>query len=95
MRVKNMNQFHREVCKRDNYICQGCKTNFNYPKYFDENTGMNNYVCGHHKLTQGSRIDLQLETDNGVCLCKECHGMVHSGELRLGKESNVGTTTFF
>ena len=78
MIVKNIKEFHKEVCKRDGYICQRCWRDYNFDCYFLED-GRNAYVCGHHLKTQKARPELKLETDNGQCVCKICHNEKHHG----------------
>lgn len=88
MIVKNDDQFQREVCKRDGYICQICKNDFSYDYYFDER-GINQYTVAHHIKTKKARPDLRLETDNGICLCnfppENCHTELHKGNKNLDK----------
>jgi len=86
MLAKNLKEFHRLVCERDGYICQVCKKSFNFPHYFDEN-GINQYVCGHHIETQGARIDLKLEVDNGRCVDFDCHEKLHRGQVHLSTDT--------
>jgi len=76
MKAKNLKEFHRIVCERDNYTCHVCKKCFNYDAYFDIN-GVNQYVCGHHVKTQGAHPEERFETDNGRCTCAECHNKIH------------------
>lgn len=85
MRVKNLKDFHRVVCERDHYICQGCGKDYSDEYYFqeDNNGRVNQFVCGHHILTRGSHPELRFETDIGVCLDVGCHLKVHNGELKL------------
>jgi len=80
MIVKNMKEFHRTVCEREDYTCQVCEKSFNYPCYFKDN-GRNLYVCGHHKKSQKAYPELKLETDNGKCICFECHLETHNGNI--------------
>ena len=76
MIVKNDREFQDKVCERDGYICQHCKKTFNYSAYFDGER--NQYVAAHHLKKKRARPDLRFETDNGICLCKECHLKAHS-----------------
>ena len=81
MKVKNLKEFHKEVCKRDNYTCQVCGTYYGYGYCFQGD--VNSYVCGHHRKSQASAPELRLETDNGVCIDYDCHHKVHNGEIKL------------
>lgn len=70
MKVKNMKEWHAIVCKNEK--CEVC--------------GMElppNMLTGHHKKTRGSRPDLKLETNNGVCVCQQCHYKIHNGTIKL------------
>ena len=79
MLVKNPKEWARVVCERDNYVCQICKHDYNYPIYFLN--GVNQYVCGHHCKTKGSHPELKLETDNGLTVCSICHEAIHKGKI--------------
>lgn len=72
-----MIEWHKEVCKRDNYICQICKVSYNYPCFFNDNN-INTMVCGHHIKSKGSSPELVLETDNGICIDFNCHTKEHN-----------------
>ena len=80
MKATSQKEWHALVCERDWYRCQKCKKSFNYPCYFDDK-GINQYVCGHHIKTKGSRPDLKLEVDNGVTICDACHKLEHYCKL--------------
>lgn len=69
--AKEMKKWHDIVCsraaKRDYdgytmYQCFHCK--FIFPR---------DMVCGDHIQTRGSRPDLKLDPDNGVCSCMDCN----------------------
>lgn len=78
MKAQNQKHWHKTVCERDKFICQKCKKSFAYWTYFDE-LGTNQWVCGHHKKTKGAHPEEKLETDNGECVCLECHNKLHNG----------------
>lgn len=78
MEIKNLKEWHEAVCQRDGYVCRGCKKDFSFEHYFDEN-GVNQYVCGHHIKTQKGSPELKLSVLNGVCVCFECHTKIHKG----------------
>lgn len=81
MEVKNDKEFHKEVCKRDNYKCQRCGRDFNFPIFFEGD--LNQVVCGHHIKTKKAFPELRYETDNGMCVCdypdEFCHTKIHKG----------------
>jgi|GEM_PF-4335198 len=83
-----MPEFHRVVCERVGYVCQGCGKDFGADCYFDEN-GVNQYVCAHHFYTKKARPDLKLETSIGICLDRNCHADVHSGKLKIELDINI------
>jgi hypothetical protein len=72
MIVKNMKEWHAEVCKGGR--CQFCG------RMFPENM-----LCGHHLKTRGAHPELKLETTNGRCTCLECHNKIHNGNINLTK----------
>jgi len=80
MKAKNDKEFHKLVCEREGYFCQGCGKDFSADYYFNER-GINQYVCGHHSRTKKSHPELRLETDNGNCTCSDCHTKRHKGLL--------------
>ena len=83
MKVNNLKEFHKVVCESEGYICRVCKMDFSYDHYFNED-GVNTNVCGHHyPHTQKARPDLAFETDNGVCLCFNCHTKAHKGLVKI------------
>ena len=75
----DLQPFHDAVCERDAYICQTCTRDFSFPKYFDDRTGRNQYVCGHHLDSQGAHPESKLDPDVGECVCFECHNLIHKG----------------
>jgi len=84
MKAKNMLEFHKLVCERESYICQGCGKDFSADYYFDDTGERNLYVFGHHNQRRRTRPDLVLETDNGICTCdseSKCHTKHHKGLL--------------
>lgn len=76
MKAKSDKDFHKLVCERDSYICYMCKKDFSYDCYFQGE--VNQYVCADHIATKGSHPELRLETDNGRCVCFDCHLIRHS-----------------
>lgn len=85
MIVKNLAEFHKIVCERDKYICQGCGKDYSDEYYFQEDNDrrVNQFVCGHHVKTRKAWPELTLETDNGICVDKGCHLKIHNGEIKL------------
>lgn len=84
-KLKKLREWHKKVCERDGYVCQLCGKDFSYSCYFNEKD-RNQFVFGHHKLTQGSRPDLKYDVGNGVCVCNQpstangnvgCHNKIH------------------
>ena len=57
------------VFERDDYICQGC---------FKRGGILN----AHHIKTYKAYPELELDINNGVTLCKDCHYSIHSGSQR-------------
>jgi len=56
------------VFKRDNYICQRCKTTHT----------TRNQIHVHHIKSFADYENLRLEESNLITLCKKCHSFVHS-----------------
>lgn len=82
-RAKNDADWHKQVCERANYVCVGCTKDFSFDHYFDIK-GVNQYVCGHHKLRKGSHPHLRLIVENGACVCSDCHTKIHAlGEIEF------------
>lgn len=82
MLAKNIKEWHKEVCK--NGRCEFCGIEF--PE---------NMLAGHHVKTKGSRPDLKLDVDNGVCVCDTptflnentgCHNLIHNKGLKYAKD---------
>lgn len=80
--MSDLKQWHRAVCSRYGYICQGCKKDFSFDHYFNED-GVNQFVCGHHIKTQKANPELVYEESNGVCVCFDCHTKIHKGLLTI------------
>lgn len=81
MNMQNLQEWHKAVCERDQYICQlqiakECKKDYSYEHYFNEK-GVNQYVCGDHLNTQGSAPEKRLVISNGKCVCSPCHALRH------------------
>jgi len=53
---------------RDNYICQDC--------------GFTGYLVAHHIKPFSLFPKLRLDINNGITLCKKCHGTKHKGIRR-------------
>ena len=56
----------REVKERDRYTCQRCGKILNGAE-----------AKAHHKLPVWFMPELEFDTDNGICLCKDCHKQIH------------------
>ncbi len=85
MIVKDLEQWHAIVCAAENFICRICKKDFSYELYFQEdgNRRVNQYVTGHHIKTQKAFPELRLNTENGCCVCKDCHTKIHKGLVEI------------
>lgn len=59
-------QWQKTVLKRDKYTCQCCG------KRYKE-------LVTHHIFPFSDYVDLRLDVDNGICLCKECHDSTVKG----------------
>jgi len=47
--------------------------------------GSTKALCGHHIVTRGSTAGYKLswfDLDNGICLCRDCHGTAHGRARR-------------
>lgn len=83
MKARTDKEWHYIVCSSADYVCQKCKHDYNFPCYFDSR-GVNQMVCGHHRKSKKAHPELRLVVENGICVCKECHTLIHSGKpLRL------------
>jgi len=67
-------RFRRDVLKRDKFTCQMCKAK-----------GKRVRLNVHHIMKWSSASSLRYDVDNGITLCKKCHGSVN------GKESHYIT----
>ena len=66
----------KEVIKRDRNTCQLC--------------GSEEKFQAHHILPKVTNPRLAYDIDNGLCVCKPCHGKLHTGEcsaVKLGEYS--------
>lgn len=68
------NEWRKKVFKRDNYTCQCCK----------DNSGGN--LRAHHYINYSENKELQLNIDNGICLCNTCHVSFHN---KYGYKNNT------
>ena len=48
-----------------------------------EMCGATNELVAHHKIPWAYSITGRLQVENGQCLCKECHKIVHNDEMWL------------
>lgn len=62
-----LNYWSKTIKKRDNYTCKNC----------DSKKKLN----AHHIKPKKYFPELALELDNGVTLCKKCHGELHGFEI--------------
>lgn len=66
--TKEYREWRKKVLERDKYICQMCER----PKS----------NIAHHKIRFRDCYDnenIAHDVNNGICLCKRCHKMVHGG----------------
>ena len=66
--TKEYTEWRKEVLERDKYTCQMC--------------GSPNSNIVHHKIRFRDCYDNENvvhDVNNGICLCKRCHKMVHGG----------------
>ena len=57
----------KNIYKRDNYTCQICGL-----KHSKKNP-----INAHHIESYNSNLDLRINIDNGITLCKKCHNNFH------------------
>ena len=69
-----MKLWRKKVFERDNYTCQCCK----------DNSGGN--LRAHHYINYSENKELQLNIDNGICLCNTCHVSFHN---KYGYKNNT------
>lgn len=60
-------QWRKSVYERDNYTCQHC--------------GTNKDLHAHHIKTFSQYPDLRYDLDNGITVCRPCHGEIHGRYL--------------
>lgn len=65
-RSSKYKKWKEEVLKRDNYLCQECKTNEN--------------LVVHHIKNFSENINARFDINNGITLCQKCHREVHKNE---------------
>jgi hypothetical protein len=70
--IRRRKEWHQAIREKFNNACQGCG------RWFPDEM-----LCGHHVESRGSRPDLELDPENGVALCFECHAAVHGGRLEV------------
>ena len=69
---REINLWRNLVFKRDKYTCQHCNSKKN--------------LEGHHIIFWSKNIDTRFEVDNGLTLCKDCHGKVHNTNFGVRKK---------
>lgn len=71
--------WRKAVYERDNYACQHC--------------GTNKDLHAHHIKTFSQYPDLRYDIDNGLTVCRLCHGNIHGRYLPDISNANRRTTT--
>lgn len=69
-------KWHKEVIRRDNYICQKCG-------FFQDRR----FLIVHHIESFHKNSELRLEVKNGIVLCEVCHKEFHD---KYGRGNNTG-----
>ena len=83
-------QWRYKVYKRDNNTCQLC---------FKHDKGHTGFIRAHHiyrlrdiikdygieTIQEALECEILWNTKNGVCLCEECHKIIHKGVMPHGK----------
>ena len=64
----NLQYWAREIKELADYRCVVCG---------DSGNGENGSLESHHIIPQSVDDSLALRLDNGICLCKKCHSMIH------------------
>jgi hypothetical protein len=83
-----MEAWHKAVCERENYICQGCGKDYSDIYYFDKNR-RNKYVFGHHEKTKASHPELKYTVSNGKCTDFKCHELCHRARLEYSENNSI------
>lgn len=68
-------EWRLSVFERDNFTCQ-----------MEECDGTEKYLEAHHIKKFSTFPRLRLEKDNGITLCKKCHGKTKGKELSFQKK---------
>jgi hypothetical protein len=68
--IHGYNEWVKNVYKKDNYICQKCKTKKN-------NNDKYKKLNAHHIEGYAENKALRIDINNGVCWCYECHRKFH------------------
>ena len=71
--TKEYKDWRKSVIKRDKSTCQLC--------------GSKEKICVHHKIRYRDCYDdesVLFDENNGICLCQNCHKLVHGGDFVNG-----------
>ena len=80
MKAKNLVEWAKLVIERDNHTCQRCGAKDDTHIRVEGNTFFQpkNYtdkLVAHHKKEAKIYLKLRLEVNNGITLCRQCHGL--------------------
>jgi 5-methylcytosine-specific restriction endonuclease McrA len=59
-------RWRKKVIKRDEYICVKCRNELDLE-----------YLTAHHIASIDNNPELELDIDNGICICLNCHEEFH------------------
>lgn len=69
----------KQILKKDNYICFKCG---------QEGQKVGNLLNAHHLLNWCDNPDYRFNTENGICLCKNCHIKLHKRLKVIAYDTN-------
>lgn len=69
MTVNNLDEWKKTVKQRDGNVCRRC--------------GFGSNLHGHHIMPKKKYPEFELELDNGIALCGNCHSLLKGKEVRV------------